>query len=38
MSAPDHYETDLTDEQWELLYALLPERKMETRWLRASAE
>ncbi len=26
MSAPDHYDTDLTDEQWELLEPLVPER------------
>ena len=26
MSATDHYDTDLTDEQWELLETLLPER------------
>lgn len=27
MSTDDHYPTDVTDEQWELLQSLLPERK-----------
>ena len=26
MSAMDHYDTDLTEEQWELLDSLLPKR------------
>ena len=32
MSATDHYDTDLTDEQWELLGAPAARTKMATRW------